>query len=173
MSLSLYDVTVPTYLQILSGVKQVLQKGADHAATGAFDREALVHERMYEDMLPFSFQVVSVWNHTLCAVKSLETGLFGPSGDMGELNYARLQGLIDEAIDGLNAVTPEQVNACSGKPVKFKMGDYELPFTAENFALSFSIPNQIFHASTTYAMLRQKGVPLGKQDFIGPLRLAV
>jgi hypothetical protein len=35
--------------------------------------------------------------------------------------------------------------------------------------LGFVVPNVFFHASTTYALLRHAGVPLGKVDFLGPL----
>ena len=39
------------------------------------------------------------------------------------------------------------------------------------FLQSFSLPNFYFHAATAYDILRSKGVPLGKRDFMGPLRL--
>ena len=40
-----------------------------------------------------------------------------------------------------------------------------------NFVLSFSLPNFYFHATTAYDILRTKGVPLGKRDFLGRLRI--
>jgi hypothetical protein len=46
-----------------------------------------------------------------------------------------------------------------------------MSFTVENFILSFSLPNFYFHATTTYDMLRMAGVPLGKMDFLGELRV--
>ena len=46
-----------------------------------------------------------------------------------------------------------------------------MPFVAENFIMSFSLPNFYFHAATAYDILRNKGVPLGKRDFMGPLRM--
>jgi len=49
--------------------------------------------------------------------------------------------------------------------------DMRQPFTAEGFLLSFSLPNFYFHATTAYDILRAKGVPLGKGDFMGALRL--
>ena len=39
-------------------------------------------------------------------------------------------------------------------------------YTAEGFLLSFSLPNFYFHATTAYDILRSKGVPLGKRDFM-------
>lgn len=55
--------------------------------------------------------------------------------------------------------------------MKFKAGSFELPFIAENFVLSFSLPNFYFHATTAYDILRMSGVPLGKMDFLGPMRV--
>jgi hypothetical protein len=46
-----------------------------------------------------------------------------------------------------------------------------LQFTAQEFLMSFSLPNFYFHAATAYDILRFKGVPLGKRDFLGRLRL--
>ena len=41
------------------------------------------------------------------------------------------------------------------------------PLTAENFLLSFSLPNFYFHATTAYDIIRQCGVEVGKRDFMG------
>jgi uncharacterized protein len=55
--------------------------------------------------------------------------------------------------------------------MRFVRGEHRLDFTAENFLLSFSQPNFYFHAATSYDILRSKGVPIGKRDFTGKLRL--
>ena len=61
-------------------------------------------------------------------------------------------------------------NGYAGGSVIFKLSQQDIPFTTENFVLSFSHPNLYFHATTTYALLRMRGVPLGKRDFMGRLR---
>jgi hypothetical protein len=38
-------------------------------------------------------------------------------------------------------------------------------------SVSFSLPNFYFHATTAYDILRTKGVPLGKLDYLGQLRI--
>jgi uncharacterized protein len=53
----------------------------------------------------------------------------------------------------------------------FQLGERKLPFTAEGFLLSFSLPNFYFHATTAYDILRMKGVSLGKRNFLGQLRM--
>ena len=99
-----------------------------------------------------------------------QNGLFVPPAPKGE-DYAGLQALVAGARDELAALTPEAVDALIGRDVTFKLGERTLPFTAEGFLMSFSLPNFFFHATTTYAILRHLGAPLGKRDFIGRLKL--
>ena len=68
----------------------------------------------------------------------------------------------------------QNVNTKSAKRTKdvvFALGDHKLPFTAEGFLMSFSLPNFYFHATTAYDILRTNGVPLGKRDFMGRLNM--
>ena len=44
-------------------------------------------------------------------------------------------------------------------------------FVAEEFIMSLSLPNFYFHATTAYDILRKEGVPLGKMDFLGGMRM--
>jgi hypothetical protein len=41
--------------------------------------------------------------------------------------------------------------------------------SARDYALQFAVPNFFFHVTTAYGLLRQRGVPLGKMDYIGRL----
>ncbi len=170
MANSLYDIAVPTYLQTLGGVASVLEKGKAHAAEHDIDLEAFIDSRMREDMLPFSFQIISCWHHSLGALRGLEAGEFRPPPSLEDLSYAKLQELVQEAIDGVGAYSADDVNALAGKDLTFKMSSMELPFKADDFILSFSLPNFYFHSTTTYAMLRMIGTPLGKMDFLGAVR---
>ena len=71
----------------------------------------------------------------------------------------------------LKGVTREDMDALEGKEMFFEFRDVKLPFTVENFLMSFSTPNLQFHATTAYDLLRMRGVPIGKRDFTGPLRI--
>jgi hypothetical protein len=79
--------------------------------------------------------------------------------------------MVTDAREALQKVKPDEVNGCEGKDVLFQVGELKLPFTAEGFLLSFSLPNFYFHATTAYDILRTKGVPVGKRDFMGKMRL--
>ena len=171
MAIALYDVSIASYQQVLDATAAILEKGAAHAAGNGIDLSDIVTTRLREDMAPFRFQVVSVWHHSHGAVAGIRAGSFAPPPDMGELDYDGLQALVAEARDTVANVSREEMDELEGSPLLFKAGGFELPFTVENFILSFSLPNFYFHATTTYAILRMAGVPLGKLDFLGNMRL--
>jgi len=171
MATSFYDLSVATYLQQVNGVCGFLQRGLDHASENNLDLDEIVETRLYPDMLPFRFQLWSVAHHSRGSIEGIKAGVFSPPAETPQLDYAGLQKVVSDARDMLQALTPEEVNALEGKDVIFQFRDFKMPFTAETFALSFSLPNLHFHSTTAYDILRMKGVPLGKRDYMGPLRI--
>lgn len=171
MAISLYDVSVGTFLQILASAEGFLAKGLAHCTEKGIDPGEIVETRLFPDMLPFRFQVVSLCHHSRGAVDGAMAGLFSPPKPAGE-DYAGLQNLVSEARAHLAGIKADAVNALEGKDVTFALGDRKIPFKAQDFLMTFSLPNFYFHATTTYDILRQKGVPLGKRDFIGRMKIA-
>jgi uncharacterized protein len=171
MALSFYDVSVMSYLQNLEGVSNVLARGADHCQKNGVDLEEVVQSRLHPDMLPFQFQLISVAHHSLGAIRGIQGGVFTPPPPMPDLDYAGLQSLVEDASTQLQQLSREEVDALETRELVFKIGDTEIPFTATNFLLSFSLPNFYFHATTAYDMLRTRGVPLGKRDYMGQMRV--
>lgn len=171
MAISLYDATVAGFLQVLGAAEGFLQKGRAHCEAQAIDLNGVVESRLIGDMAPFRFQVTQIAHHTAGAVAGVKAGLFSPDSGPPDADYAALQKLVADARATVAAVTPDEINALEGKDVLFQFGEMKMPFTAENFLLSFSTPNVHFHATTAYDILRGKGVPLGKRDYMGRPRV--
>jgi len=171
MAFSLYDATVANYLQILGAVGGFLEKSLAHFRDKGIDPAEIVETRLTPDMMPLRFQIVSVAHHSRGAMEAAKNGTFTPSMGKPDLDYAALQALVTEARNELSVLTPEAVNALAGRDVTFKLGDRALPFTAEGFLMSLSLPIFFFLATTAYDVLRHKGAPLGKRDFMGKLTL--
>ncbi len=171
MAVSLYELTVETYEQTLGGVAGFLDRGLAHCQDQGVDPAELVATQLFEDMAPLSFQIASVSHHSIGAIEGAKAGVFGPPAMAMPQDYAGLQKVVADARAALAALTPDAVNALGGGDVTFTLGDFKLPFTTEGFFLSFSLPNFYFHATTAYDILRSKGVPLGKRDFMGRPRL--
>ena len=66
------------------------------------------------------------------------------------LNFNDLVTMLEDAERKLNHLSDEEIDSLSGKDVMFRMGQIEWAFTAENFVLSFSLPNFYFHVTTMY-----------------------
>ena len=168
MTISLYDATVASFVRQLEATSGFLDKGRAYCESSGIDLAEVVETRLYPDMLPFRFQIVSVARHSLGALRGVQEGVFSPPRPADE-DYADLQRLVADTRAGLEKLTPDAVNALAGKELTFKRQSGSMPFVAEVFLLTFSLPNVYFHATTAYDMLRMKGVPIGKRDFLGKL----
>lgn len=173
MSISFHDASVGSYLQLLDGLTGVLAKGESHAAEAGLDLQDVVMTRLREDMMPFHFQVVSAAHHSWGAIQGMQKGEFRPPSFDLDKSYAELKALVGEARDSLAALGQGEVEALADGSLVFKVGKNEIPFTNRNYLLSFSLPNFYFHVTTTYDILRLLGVPLGKRDYIGQLKMGV
>jgi uncharacterized protein len=171
MAFSLYDATVANYLQILGAVGGFLDKSLSFFHEKGIDPAEVVETRLADDMLPLRFQVISLAHHSRGAIEGARNGVFVPPSGKKDLDYAGLQALVAGAREELAALTPDTVNALVGRDMTFKAGERALPFTAEGFLMSFSLPNFFFHSATAYDILRHKGAPIGKRDFMGRLKL--
>jgi hypothetical protein len=152
---------------------RVLNKGAEFANDNNLNADDFVGMSLHSDMLPFLFQVNCARMHTVDALAALESGVFTPPKSTTPRDYKGLQDMLVATLDELKSVPAEKINGYQGKSMLFKMGDMEIPFTAENFILSFSIPNLNFHATTAYDILRAQGAQLGKADYLGKMRVGV
>ena len=171
MSISLYDQSVVAFNQVLDSVAALLEKGRQHMEQESRSADELVELRIHEDMLPLQFQIVSVAHHSLGAIQGIQAGRFAPPPPQEKMSYAALQSLVADTKAELDTYTADVINALEGEKLVFEFGDTRIPFTAENFIGSFSLPNFYFHAATAYDILRMEGVALGKRDFLGQLRI--
>jgi hypothetical protein len=171
MSIPFYDASVGAYQQVLDSVAGILDKGATFAAESEVSLDDIVHTRLRDDMMPFHFQVVSVCHHSWGALQGMRDGKFSPPSFELDKDYQGLQALVSEAQEGVASVSENEAVELADKSVVFAIGDREMPFTNQNFLLTFSLPNFYFHATTTYDILRMQGVPLGKMDFIGRMKI--
>lgn len=172
MSIALYDISIANYLQLLNSMDKILEKGAAYCEENGLSTDELINMQLHPDMAPLRFQLNSVAHHSLGAIKGLQAGEFGPPPNMPDQSYEVMHQLIIDAKKELESISESTVNELEGGDMKFKMGSFEIPFTAEGFILSFSLPNFYFHATTAYDILRQKGVKLGKMDYLGQPRVA-
>jgi uncharacterized protein len=171
MALSLYDTTIPCFRQTLGAVAGLLVTAESFCADKGVEPKDIIEARLAEDMLPFAYQVKSTAVHSLGGIEGVRRGVFSPDMTPPPQTFTALRSRIAETLAALETIQPAEVEAFMGRDMRFEFRERRLEFTAENFLLSFSLPNFYFHAATAYDVLRWKGAHIGKRDFMGRLRL--
>ena len=169
--ISLYTATVPAFRQIIAATGGVLRKGEAFAAEHDIDPATLVAAHLAADMLPLAYQVKSVCDHSVKAIEGVRAGSFSPHRDAFPTDFAGMHALLAATDATLAAIDPAEIDGFVGRDMAFVMGTYRVDYAAEDFLLSFSLPNFYFHATTAYDILRARGVPLGKRDYLGRPRV--
>jgi uncharacterized protein len=167
MAFSLYLATVPSFQQTLGAVAGLLDKAEAFCSEKGTAADEIVQARLAADMLPFAFQVKSVAVHSLGAIEGIRRGVFSPDRTPPPTDFAGLKARIAATLTALAAIDAAEVDAFVGRDMRFEAGERRVDYTAENFLVSFSLPNFYFHAVTAYDILRWKGVSIGKRDFLG------
>jgi hypothetical protein len=184
MPISLYDLSVPSFLQTVNAVATCLDRAVRHFAETGGDVEQVVTARLVPDMAPFHFQIEAMTHHAVWGVEAVMTGAFAPPPLVGAVPFANLRAMVGDAARALSALRPDAVNGWSGREFEIALfrpvdelnastsawAPRRLAFTSETFLLSYALPNFYFHAVTAYDILRTQGVPIGKGDFEGRLR---
>lgn len=171
MHFSLYEATVPGYLQSLRATIGWLEKAEAFAKEAGLEETDMMAAQLAEDMFPFNRQVRACAMHSQGAMEGAFKGVFSPDLSPHPESFAGLRERLEEAVTYLEGLAKPGVDALLGKEMRFEFRDTKWPFAAEDFLLSFSQPNFYFHTTTAYAILRHKGMKIGKMDYLGQLRM--
>jgi hypothetical protein len=170
MSISLHKAIIPSYLQILGAVNNLLDKAEQHCASNGLAADAITKACLAADMRPFAYQITSVCHHSLGAIEGVRKGVFSPDTAPPPEDFDSLRTKLANTINAVNEVTEAEMETFIGRDMRFEMTGLRIDFIAEEFLLSFSQPNFYFHATTAYDILRWQGLDIGKRDFLGAMR---
>src|SRR3546814_3138088 len=85
MTISLYDLSVNSYLQILGGVAGWLEKGLAYGG----DPVEITQTRLHPDMNPFDFQVQAITHHSVGALCAVKEGTYIAQPEIPLVGYER------------------------------------------------------------------------------------
>ena len=115
MAISMYSGFVPVCLQLLGGLKGVLQKAEAHTAEQKWDPQVVLNLRLYPDMFTLERQVRQVCNHALGAGRVAGVDL--PSLPDQDNSFAEIQARIDKTVAFLKGLNPGQLDGKEDAPV--------------------------------------------------------
>ncbi len=102
MAISMYHASVPTFLQLLGGLKGVLDKAEKHATEKKWDTATVLNLRLYPDMFTLARQVRQASEHALGAGRA--AGVEVPKLPDIDTSFAEMQTRIDKTVDFLKTL---------------------------------------------------------------------
>jgi len=166
MAIPLYQASVPVFLDAFANLSAMLDKGVEHAKGAGLDPAVLIEARLFENMYALPGQVQRA-SDTAKGFAARVAGVDNPKYEDNEKTFAELQARIKKTADFIGGIKPEQINAGEEREVTIYAGRGELHFNGRDYLLRFALPNFFFHVATAYGILRHKGVPLTKKDYLG------
>jgi hypothetical protein len=166
MTVSMYKVSVPIFVQFLTALSGCIDKAAAHAEAKQLDQAFLINMRLAPDMFSLARQVQQATAHAIRACSTL-SGTEALSIPGVDTSFDELKARLTKTIDYVKGFTPAQIDGTEDKDITLKMGANERKFTGQGLLLNNVLPNFYFHCTTAYNILRHCGIELGKRDFMG------
>lgn len=173
--MSMTSLLVPTYRQMLTTMSAWFDKARDQLPDD--EAEALLSARLAPDMFPLATQVRFACVQAQEAMFRLREEEFpasigtlldeGRSAGTNPGTITEAQARIAETVALLDGLASDALDVDPDRPIA-----HELPagpifdLTAEQYARDWTLPQFYFHVMIAYAILRHKGVELGKADYV-------
>jgi hypothetical protein len=166
MSISLYEISIPTFERGFAVLSKMLDKAEAFAEEKKIKPEVLVNARLAPDMLSLAGQIQRM-SDTAKGAASRLTGGDAPSFPDDETTLADLRARIGKTVAYLASVPQSAFEGAAERTVVLKTRQQEVSYTGKDYVLTFAVPNFYFHLTTAYAILRHNGVAVGKLDYLG------
>jgi hypothetical protein len=166
MIISMYQASVPRFVNILGNLSNILDKAQAHVDAKKLDTATLTNYRLFPDMLAMTTQV-QIACDTAKGVVARLAGVEIPVFEDNEKTLADLKARIAKTVAYIQTVTPAQIDGTEDKEIVIKRGDKETRYSGMQFLLGHAVPNFYFHVTTTYNILRHNGIEIGKRDYLG------
>ena len=166
MSLSMYQASVPAFVQTLTVLSAILDKAEAYAAAKKIDPATLVGARLYPDMFPLSRQIQIVCDFAKGATARL-AGKDVPSWADTETTIPELKARIAKTLDFVKGFKAADIDGSEARDISMKVAGNMMEFKGQPYLTGFVLPNLYFHAATAYGILRHNGLEIGKMDFMG------
>ena len=160
MAYDIYDASIPSLIHMLGSLSNILAKGEAHG--GIDPSEA----RLAPDMLPLKAQVyIATDGAKGCGARL--AGVEIPKYEDTETTFPELKARVAKTIAFLKGLDRKAIAGAENKQIVLKFPNNTFEFTGADYVGKFVLPNVYFHITTAYGILRNRGVALGKPDYLG------
>ena len=164
-----YELLLNVTKQSMESLLRILDKAEAHVKEKGISEDELLHAKLYEDMMDFTKQIQISSDYARKDLAYL-AGKDPVKMEDNETTIAQLKERVQKSLDVVNSFSPADFE--NGDTVKVSLGwmngSY---FEGKDFLDKFAVTNMLFHVVTAYDILRNKGVTIGKMDFLGEIKM--
>jgi uncharacterized protein len=164
--LTVHAMTVGAFVPLLRQLDKMLEKAEAFAVAKKLDAGVIEGLRVAPDMFTLTRQVQLTCDFAKNSAYRL-AAIDPPKMPDEEQSLADLRGRVTRTITLLEALTPDTLAGAEHRHITVPLRTRTLELDGLPFIQRWTLPNFYFHLTTVYALLRQAGVELGKQDFLG------
>ena len=169
MAYSTYDAAVPPCAQQLGALIGIIDKAAAYCAANKIEESTLLQDRLYPDMFCLARQIRQAADFGMNTGARL-AGVAPPAlPAVDDPSFSDAKHRVEAALGFVKSLTPEQINGAEDKTIAWTAGTRDLKLKGADYLQQFALPNFYFFVTTAYDILRHRGVPVGKRDFLGPV----
>jgi hypothetical protein len=154
----------------LRNLAMILDKAERHAAGKKFDSGNFLTQRLAPDMFPLVRQV-----QVACDVAKGAAAMFSnrevPRHEDSEKTIAELKQRINVTVAFVESVKEPDTAHLNDKSKVHLTYPQGKGMLAHDALFQRVLPNFFFHVATSYGLLRQGGVEVGKMDYLGELAM--
>ncbi len=165
MQISVYTMTVETFLPMLANLSKQLDKATEYATARKFDASVLANARLAPDMFSLIKQVQLTTDFAKSGTARL-TGIDPPKFDDNEQTIEELQARIKKTIDFVSSVKADAFKGAEDRDITIPTCDSKIEFKGLVYLRNWLLPNFYFHLTAAYSILRHNGVEVGKRDYL-------
>jgi hypothetical protein len=162
----MYELSVPAFVRMLNHLSGILDKAVAHAAATKMDPTALIGLRLHPNMWNLAEQVRATCNFPVRSCVRL-AGAVMPQFDGKDDSIGALKERIAFTLKFVESVPASAFAGSESKEIVFPRGDTQHKMSGKDYLFNFALPNFYFHLTAAYAILRQHGVALQKEDYLG------
>ncbi|MBS0533733.1 MAG: DUF1993 domain-containing protein [Proteobacteria bacterium] len=160
---------VTVELEALSGV---IDKAAAYAAAKKCDPSVLLGWRLAPDMFAFTRQVQVTCDQAKNGPSRL-AGIDPPKFEDYETTIDQLKDRIARTLAHVKTLDRAAIDASGDRDIVFPLGPKKGQMKGVDYLNHFVLPNFFFHLTACYAIARNFGADVGKQDFLGKIPITV
>jgi hypothetical protein len=165
LAYSIYDACVPPLGHMLGSYSGFLTKAETFLKEKGIDPATYMEERLYPDMLPLKNQVFIATDMAKGGAARLAQVEI-PKYEDTETSFDDLRARLRKTIAFIRGLDAKAFVGAEDRPIHLKFPTREFHFSGADYLNNWVLPNVYFHITTGYGILRHKGVPLGKPDFL-------